>query len=926
MDIEQARYIIGIDLGTTNSALSFVDLEAETSENKGIRLFSVPQLTAAGEVDRMPVLPSFCYITGKYDIDAEAVRLPWSRESEISPFVGTFARDHGARVPGRLVSSAKSWLCHGQADRRARILPWGAGGDVARISPVEATARYLEHLKCAWNHSVSDESLYLENQFLIITVPASFDEVARDLTLEAAKAAGLVDVILLEEPLAAFYSWLILHENNWREHIRPGELVLVCDVGGGTTDLTLITLQETGGTPRFERIAVGEHLILGGDNIDLALARHAEQQFGSGADLTGDRWKTLCHLCRRAKENILNQGTDRETITMMGQGSSLIGGTRTAEITRESLEQIVLEGFFPLVEKAAPKTETRRKAISEFGLPYASDPAITRHIGLFLEQHKEDVARFTDKSDPFPDLILYNGGSLKAEVIRNRIGSAICRWFGRNDDQRPRVLENRDLDVAVALGASYYGLVKTGRGVRVGSGSPRSYYLGIAQADRQQDRAAQAICVVERGLDEGSRVTLADQEFEVLTNQPVSFELFSSSFRSGDRAGDIVDVDESLTRLPPIQTVIQFGHKGVQTAIPVQIEAEYTETGILELWCGSVSTGHKWQLRFQLRQMPAQEMVAETEVFDSAQVQEVIRIIDEAFSAQDSRALSGLVKSVSEFIGRSRDNWPLSLIRQMADALIERMDARKKTPEHEVRWLNLLGFCLRPGFGDGLDDQRIARLWKIYKQGVIFKKNQQAVAEWWILWRRVAGGLNSGRQRQFAQDLRPVIMPRKGGKTKMPPQQKLEMWMAVAGMERLGAKEKAEWGQALAEEILPKKAKPQQFWALSRFGARQLLYGPVDRVVSPDKAAPWVEFLLENQWKHPGAVGNALVQMTRKTGDRSRDMDESLLDRVIRWLDDHGMQKQSRVLKTAAPLEESEQTAMFGESLPAGLILKIYQA
>ncbi|MFO7862115.1 MAG: Hsp70 family protein [Desulfosalsimonas sp.] len=388
MDIEQTRYIIGIDLGTTNSALSFVDLEAETSENIGIRLFSIPQLTAAGEVNRMSVLPSFCYIAGKYDIDAEAVRLPWSRESETSAFVGTFARDHGARVPGRLVSSAKSWLCHGQADRRARILPWGAGGDVARISPVEATARYLEHLKGAWNHSVSDESLYLENQFLIITVPASFDEVARDLTLEAAKTAGLVDVILLEEPLAAFYSWLILHENNWREHIRPGELVLVCDVGGGTTDLTLITLQETGGTPRFERIAVGEHLILGGDNIDLALARHAEQQFGSGADLTGDRWKTLCHLCRRAKENILNQGTDRETITMVGQGSSLIGGTRTAEITRESLEQIVLEGFFPLVEKAAPKTETRRKAISEFGLPYASDPAITRHIGLFLEQHR----------------------------------------------------------------------------------------------------------------------------------------------------------------------------------------------------------------------------------------------------------------------------------------------------------------------------------------------------------------------------------------------------------------------------------------------------------------------------------------------------------------------------------------------------------
>lgn len=923
MNIQEVRYIIGIDLGTTNSALSYVDLRDQSEKNREIGLFSVSQLTAAGEVARMAVLPSFCYIPGKYDIDPEAIRLPWSSQREVSRFVGTFARDHGSKVPARLVSSAKSWLCHGQADRRARILPWGAGGDVARISPVEAAAAYLEHLKSAWNHLQNDEEEYLENQFVIITVPASFDEVARDLTLEAAKTAGLVDVILLEEPLAAFYSWLVAHEKTWREHISPGELVLVCDVGGGTTDLTLITLQETDGSPRFERIAVGDHLILGGDNIDLALARHVEQQFGTGGNLTGDRWKTLCHLCRQAKENILNQGKDLEIITMVGEGSRLIGGTLRAEISRQTLEHIVLEGFFPLVNKTASKPETGRRGISEFGLPYASDPAITRHIGLFLEQHRDDIARFTGRSQPYPDLILFNGGSLKSGVVQERITKAAAHWFQRNfPEEQPRVLENPDLDVAVALGASYYGLVKTGRGVRVGSGSPRSYYLGISHAHKDDSGMTQAICIVERGLDEGSRIALSEHKFEVLTNQPVSFDLFSSSFRSGDRAGDIVDVDESLTRLPPIQTIIQFGKKGVQTAIPVQIEAEYTEAGVLELWCGSISTDHKWQLRFQLRQMPARGLVAETGVFDTQQEHEVISAVEQAFLPEGgSGKLSGLVKSVSGLINCPRDDWPLSLIRKMADVLLHNMDMRKHSPEHEIRWLNLVGFCLRPGFGDGLDEQRINLLWKIYKTGVIFKKNQQTAAEWWILWRRVAGGLNAGRQRQFAQDIRPVLMPKKAAKTKLPPQQRMEMWMALANMERLGAKEKVDWGQALISEITPKKSQPQQFWALSRMGARKLLYGPVDRVISPEKASRWISFLLDTRWKHPKTAGSALVQMARKTGDRARDIDDQLIKRVIQWLEAHDMKNETRVLKTAAPLEETDESVLFGESLPAGLIL-----
>ncbi|MFP4668785.1 MAG: Hsp70 family protein [Desulfobacterales bacterium] len=927
MSLNEPIYIIGIDLGTTNSAVSFVNLEAGEDKDRKIRLFEVPQLTGAGEVEQMPVLPSFCYLPGNYDVDSESIRLPWDAGGQPSFVVGTFARDHGAKVPARLVSSAKSWLCHGRVDRRARILPWGAGEKLPGISPVEATAAYLSHIRKAWNHAQSEEDRYMENQYLIITVPASFDEVARDLTLEAAKRAGLEDVILLEEPLSAFYSWLILHENDWRDHISPGELVLVCDVGGGTADFTLITLRETEGTPRFERIAVGDHMILGGDNIDQAIARHVEKQFGKGANLTYDRWNTLCHLCRQAKENILNQGKQSETITMMGGGSRLIGGTLKAGIDSSTLEQIVLEQFFPLVagqkeeeEEAKSKTET----ISESGLPYEPDTAVTRHIARFLERHHKETESFLGSRSVFPDLILFNGGSLKAGIVQERIRQALRFWFGETDESRPGVLENRDPDLAVALGASYYGLVKQGRGVSVGSGSPRAYYLGIGNlSGRKEER--QAICVVERGMDEGTRTALTDNKFEVIANRPVSFELYSSSYRSGDRTGDLVDVDETMTRLPPIQTVIQFGRKGAEAEIPVQVEAEYTETGVLALWCRSLSTQHRWQLRFQLRQMQhTQPEVSETEVFDASVLDEAVSAVDLAFSRDSSEEkLSGLVRTISDIAARPRDDWPLSLLRTIADALLKRSPNRRYTPQHEIRWLNMTGFCLRPGFGDGLDSQRIKTLWKIYKSGVTFGKDRQARNEWWIMWRRVAGGLTAGQQKQFAQDLRALMIPKKGTKVKLPPQEKIEMWMAVANMERLAAAEKCVWGDALISELNPKKPKPQLFWALSRIGARQPLYGTVDRVVSPEKASEWAEFLMEQPWKHAGAAAAALCRIARRTGDRSRDLDEAVLSRAVKWLEACGAEKQTRVLKETVPVERDEQSAMFGESLPAGLILRL---
>lgn len=949
-------YIIGIDLGTTNSAVSYVDLEA--GEERQIRLFRIPQMTAAGEFSALPVLPSFLYIPGTYDIAREAITIPWKREDD--NFAGAFARDHGAKVPARLVSSAKSWLCHSNVDRKARILPWGSGDEVFKVSPVQATAAYLRHIRQAWNSRIGDDpDRWLENQNLVITVPASFDEAARELTLEAASLAGLQNVTLLEEPLAAFYNWLIKHEHHWSELVKPNELILVCDVGGGTTDFTLITLRpatdnsqpsadnpqpstnrKKSGSPRFERIAVGDHLILGGDNIDLALARKIEAGLSSKKlSLSGDRWKALCHECRRAKEMILNKEADSKRITLMGEGGKLIGGTISATLTHEDVEETILRGFFPLTGSAPGIPKTGRKGITEFGLPYQQDPGITRHLIRFLKRHKKDIKAFLGRENCAPDLILFNGGSLKSDVIQERIRAAIREKFGIESQESPRIMENPEPDLSVALGAAYYGLVKIGEGVRVGSGSARSFYLGIEVRGQRSEvrgqradqpltshpspRTPLAICLIERGLDEGTSMTLPDKRFDVLANQLVSFDLFSSSFRSGDRLGDLVETDDSLTPLPRIRTVVQYGKKGVKTTIPVQIEASYTEAGTLALWLRSCISNHRWRLQFQLRgDIPGPAAVGDEEIFDETVTEEARNKIRYAFTAGGD-ASDSLVKDITAIIERPKEKWPLGIIRSLADELLDLIKLGRVNVQTELRWLNLTGFCLRPGFGHGFDEHRIKKLWRIYKLGPVHKNNAQIRSEWWILWRRAAGGLKPGQQRQFIQDLSPIMLPKKDVKPKIPPQEHLEIWMAVANMEQLLVKDKILWGKRLLSELRPKKTKAQLLWSLSRIGARELFYGPADRVIPQDEVSDWIEKILSSEWSNPKPVGPALAFMGRMTGDRMRDIDETLRNRMIDWLNHHDLPEHYKKMLTE-PVRITGQVTQtfFGESLPSGIILR----
>ncbi|WP_051012454.1 Hsp70 family protein [Desulfobacula toluolica] len=932
LNLDAIRYIIGIDLGTTNTAVSYVDLEEGggrgKSYAKGIRIFKVPQLTGAGEVNRLSVLPSFLYIPGEYDISENSVFQPWNPTQK--NFAGAFARDHGSKVPSRLVSSAKSWLCHDKADRRAKILPWGARTDMGKVSPVDATCAYLEHIKKTWNAGRgNNEDLYLENQFVVITVPASFDEVARDLTVEAAKMAGLKKVTLLEEPLAAFYSWLIKHEKDWARHVNPGELILVCDIGGGTTDFTLITLRETQGTSRFERIAVGDHLILGGDNIDLALALSVEKTFDKNRPaLSGDRWKELCHQCRRAKENILSGKTDVEHIAMRGEGRSLIKGTVSAKLTREMLEETVLEGFFPDVDIETVKKADTRKGISEFGLPYEQEPAMTKHLGWFLENHKADIEQLLNKNHA-PDHIFFNGGSLKPKVITEKIRKAVRYWFKEEDETLPRVLENPDPDLSVALGASYYGLAKIGKGVRVGSGSPRAYYLGISVLENGKQTSAKAVCLVERGLDEGTDIRLEGKKMTVLANRPVSFEVFSSSYRSGDKCCDVVDVDETLTTLPSIQTIIKFGKKGEAAEIPVQVEAQYTEIGTLVLWCRSLASDHRWQLQFQLRSGNGADAVevVEAEVYEEKLVQAALGVIRTAFSKENKQDGTGIPlvsvpKTISKMTGTSKAKWPLSFVRAIADQMLENIEARKISAQFEHRWLNLTGYAVRPGFGQSFDEERVKKIWKIFKQGPVFNKSAQVKSEWWILWRRVAAGLTAGQQRQFVQELSSLISHKKTSAPKISPQERLEIWMAVANMERLLVKDKVKWGNQLLSEMIAKKSVDQHFWSLSRIGARELLYGSVDRVIPPSKVEPWIEKLLSFKQQNPKPVAAALVQLARKTGDRMRDINPETIDRIQEWMTNQNISDaMTKPLHHVVCLSKKEENTIFGEALPSGIVL-----
>ena len=587
-------YSIGIDLGTTNSALAFREIE----ETSGVGVASIPQLINANEVAAEPLLPSFLYMPGEKEFPAGATQLPWDskKESDSRFIVGRFAQRRGAEVSSRLVSSAKSWLSYSATDRTAATLPWKAAEGVTRISPVDASAAYLRHLRMAWEHEHPDAPF--ADQEVLVTIPASFDAVARELTEKAAVSAGFNNVTLLEEPQAAFYAWIERHDD-WRQRIGKGDLILVIDIGGGTTDFTLISVSERDGQLQLDRVAVGDHILLGGDNIDLALAHTvAAELTAKGTKIDAFQLQALWNNCRLAKEKLLDPVSPASSVpvTILGKGSSLIGGTIKATLRREQMEQ-VLEGFLPRVARTDVPQRPRVAGLQEMGLPYTSDAAITRHLARFLHQGGERMA--------CPTHVLFNGGVLHAPFVRERLLSVLNGWLKEEGSPEIQALTGEDLMHAVARGAAYYGAARHGKGVRIRGGIARSYYVGIESAMPAVPgipAPVKALAVAQFGMEEGSSAQMPEREFGLIVGETAEFRFFSSSERKHDAPGTLIeDFGDDLEELSPVQVRLESEATPAGAFVPVSFETVITETGMLQLWCVA-RDGRRWKLEFNVRE------------------------------------------------------------------------------------------------------------------------------------------------------------------------------------------------------------------------------------------------------------------------------------------------------------------------------------
>jgi Hsp70 protein len=605
-----AKYIVGIDLGTTNSALARYDLTA-SEEEAGIEVCAIPQLINPNEVAERTLLPSFLYIPGELDFPKGSLSLPWEPEPRF--VLGELARKRGAESPNRLVASAKSWLSYSAVNRTSPILPWQAPAEVPRVSPVEASSQFLAHLSRAWQAAHGDAPL--ADQEILLTVPASFDEEARELTRRAAEQSGYQNVTLLEEPQAAFYAWLEKQGDAWRRRIRVGDLVLVIDIGGGTTDFSLILVSEENGDLVLKRVAVGEHILLGGDNMDLALARLLQQRLeASGQRIDTSQLQGLWLQCRFAKEQLFESPKSKSRpVTLLGKGSKLVGGTIKTELAREDLDHVLIEGFFPRVASNEMPARQRRVGFQELGLPYAADPAVTRHLARFLsEQVRNSPESAGIRRGPSglacPTHVLFNGGVMKAAALRDRLVEVLNNWLqqeGFNTLGKEQILEGPDLEHAVARGAAYYGKARRGKGVRIRSGASRTYYIGIESsmpAIPGMEAPLKALCVVPFGMEEGTEAAIPDREFGLVVGEPAEFRFLSSTIRKQDHSGDLLeDFGDDLEELGPLEVTLRLdGKQG--SVVPVRIETRVTEVGTLEVWCVSRDGTNRWKLELNIRE------------------------------------------------------------------------------------------------------------------------------------------------------------------------------------------------------------------------------------------------------------------------------------------------------------------------------------
>ncbi len=902
----KARFRIGIDLGTTHTVMAFAP-----ADGGEIEVFGVPQSVASGQVAARPHLPSLRFHAAEGSLAASDLQQPWA--SQEWAVLGQFARELGQQTPGRLVASAKSWLSHPGVDRTAAILPWGAPEEVARISPLEASASYLRHLRLAWDQAHPEAPL--AQQDIVLTVPASFDEGARQLTLQAATLAGLPSLHLIEEPLAAFYDWVHTQGEDLSSPLAHTRRLLIVDVGGGTTDLTLVDVErDKAAQPQLARTGVGEHLVLGGDNMDLALAHWIEPRLSGAAPgqrLSAVQLAQLTQACRSAKERLLAPaGPEQTTVTLHGSGSKLIGGARTATLTRADVHQLLIEGFFPRVKVDA--TPQRAKGgLVEFGLPYASDAAITRHIAAFLQR----------QGGTFPDTVLLNGGVFHAAAMRERLLDTLRTW--QQPDAPPIVLlATPQLDAAVARGAVAYAKARSGTGKRIRSDAARAYYLVLD--------ANQGICLLPHGTPEGESVRLDAQRFSLRLGRPVRFKLATSSVDLRHAAGELIDMAQSdVQPLPPVATVLQ---PQISTAGQVQVvlQAQITQVGTLEVYCmAAEQPPQRWKLEFQLRGASVSE---DTDAPVPAHprlpqaLTAITRVYGDKKQGVDAKEVRQLRATLERLLGE-RSTWDGHLLRALFDALHQGAQRRRRSLQHERSWFNLVGFTLRPGFGDPLDGWRMQQMWELFGPGIAHSHDSQQWSEWWILWRRIAGGLDAEQQQMIYEVIAYYLQPADCTdieKPEGPPMQALdELLRMAASFERLTVEDKTQLGTWLLQR-LQTAPNAELWWALARLGARQPMYASAHHVLSPETARAWCEQISQQHpdWARHEPAAFAVAQIARATGDRARDLPEAFRQRTAQQLEAaQAAPSWVAMVRDVTALNEADQRRVLGETLPPGLVL-----
>ncbi len=903
------RYVIGIDLGTTQCALSYCDLK---DKNLKIKNLPITQLVNDSMIDDLPTLPSTIYLSEENRV---LNRPEWMERP--GKIIGIYAKELGNQVPGRYVHSSKSWLCHPRAERQSPILPWQSEITDKKISPVDAACEYLTYLKNLWNAKIgieSEDSLF-EKQKVIVTVPASFDPSARNLTLEAIEKAGIKNYSLLEEPQAAFYDYLQRNPTTMVSELKGVDTVLVIDVGGGTTDFSLIGVSwaKDSNHADFTRLAVGPHLLIGGDNIDLALARNAELAFKQkGKRLNSKQWLSLLAQSHVIKEKLLSEGSNEKVdFTITGSGSGVLSGSAKVQLKSNSIRQTLIDGFFPLVDSNEYPDESEALGLSEAGLPFTKDAAVTKHLAAFLKDN-----------DVMPDAVLFNGGTMKADCLRQRLCEVISLWRGKE----PKVLENPHPILAVAAGAAYYGVVGMGLGQKINSGNPVSIYLGIGNSSSSTvDRYVpeQLICILPKGSETETDYDLKGKTLGIDLSRDSAFYLFYTPLppKAEEFGRTIRFNSKRYLPLPPCKLKAQTA-KGERQ---VNLRIKLRETGYLQIFCDEVGGKLSQELRFDLGEsdkkaentVPAKRKVPLT----NAQLKGISKLLDDAFAGNIE--FNSLFKEFENLIGTARATWDAEMLRQLFDIFIARESDFRQSQVSMTIWCRLLGYTLRPGYGVKDDSERVEKIWKMAFDSFDYD-NVEFWAEWWGMFKRIAPGLSAERQLALKNKVIQLLFPSKKRDKKprkIVQHERNQLWRLLGHLERLSVEEKKELGNLILDTPMSFGVDNVALSTLARLGARELVYAPDSLMVPPSVANDWAAKLLRRAMPGSSYLDTALREIGRKTGDRMVQIEDQLRNDILDVFKKKLKKKNFiKPLLKAVKLEENDLQEITGEVLPSGFV------